>query len=131
MGSSVTKFMKNVCACWIGRHGEECIGVDVYSKPFRRPGKCWILEGKPCWYFRDCVLGPEDYKYPHKCFVEDPAFEKRVRSQYAVIDPDVTGADARRCECGAALKPRQRYCDKCAQKRRQASYRNSRQNRHR
>ncbi|MHC4417864.1 MAG: hypothetical protein ACYSU6_04675 [Planctomycetota bacterium] len=127
MGSSLTKFVKAECACWTGWPEEECLGVDVFSDPFREPGKCWVLKRKACWYFKDCVLGPEDYKYPHLCFVKDPAFEKRVRSEYRKIDTTVVEADARRCpDCGAALIPRQRFCGKCRNKRRQQSYRNSR-----
>lgn len=128
MGSALTKFVRAECACWIGRQGEECLGVGVRGEQFRKPGKCLVLQKKPCRYFRDCVLGPEDYKYPHKCFVDDPAFEKRVRAQYTKIDFSVTEADARRCECGSALAPRQRYCQKCVEKRRRSTYRKSRQN---
>ena len=130
MGSALAKFVRSECANWTSWQIEECLGIGVRGEQFRNPGKCLVVQKKPCKYFRDCVLGPEDYKYPHKCFVEDPAFEKRVCTQYAKIDFAVTEADARRCQCGAALIPRQRYCDKCAQKRRQASYRKSRQNRH-
>lgn len=124
MGNALTRFIKHECACWTDDPEEECLGVDAFSVPFREPGKCWVIEGKPCWYFKDCVLGPEDYKYPHLCFVKDPAFEKRVRKQYRRIDHSVVEADVRRCpDCEAALRPRQRYCDQCTKKRRQKTRR--------
>jgi len=129
MGSSLTKFVKTECACWTGEPQKQCLGVDVFGRPFREPGKCRVLERKTCGYFKDCVLGPEDYKYPHLCFVKDPAFEKRVRSEYRKIDNTVIQADARRCsDCGAALKPRQRCCANCKKRRREKSYRKAREN---
>ncbi len=117
-GGSLSKFVKQMCDCWTGRPSEECLGLDVYGKSFRNPGKCRIMEGKSCKYFKEAVLHQEDYKFPRLCFVEDPAFEQRVRKQYKKIDHTVVEAEARRCPgCGAALKPRQRYCTKCAKRR--------------
>lgn len=118
MSNSLKRFIKQECACWTGEPEEECLGVDVFGNPFRKPGKCWVMESKPCKHFKDCVLGPEDYKYPLLCFLKDSAFEKRVRKQYKKIDHTVVEADARRCECGALLRARQRYCDNCTKKRR-------------
>ena len=119
MSNSLKRFTKQECVCWTDKPGEECLGIDVFSNPFRKPGKCWVMEGKPCKYLKNCVLGPEDNKYPHLCFVKDPAFEKRVRKQYRKVDHTVVEADARRCpDCEAMLRPRQRYCDKCTKKRR-------------
>lgn len=119
MGTALTRFVKDQCANWTGDPQEECLGASVFGEPFRQPGKCWVMEGKPCKYFKDKVLGPEDYKYPHPCFVKDPAFEARVRKQYRKIDHTVVEAEARRCpDCGAPLSPRERYCEKCTRKRR-------------
>lgn len=124
MGNALTKFTKQQCANWTAEPEEECLGVSPFGEPFREPGKCWVIEGKPCKYFKDCVLGPEDNKHPHLCFVKDPAFEKRVRKQYRRMDHTVVEADSRRCpDCGAALRPRQKFCDTCAQKRRRKTQR--------
>ena len=122
MGSALTRFVKSECSNF-----NSPVCVDAYSNIVFYKGTCLVLDGKPCRYFKDCVLGPEDYKYPHLCFVEDPAFEKRVRTQYCKIDHTVVEADARRCECGAMLRPRQRYCYKCDKKRRRHAYRKARQ----
>lgn len=119
MGSALTRFAKHQCANWTGEPEEECLGVDAFNEPFREPGRCWVIGGKPCKYFKGKVLGPEDYKYPHLCFVNDPAFEKRVRQLYKKIDHTVVEAATRRCpDCGAVLRLRQRYCEGCTRKRR-------------
>lgn len=89
MANSLTRFVKHECACWTGELEGECLGIDVFGVAFREPGTCWVVEGKPCRYFKECVLGPEDYKHPHLCFVKDPAFEGRVRRQYKRIDHTV------------------------------------------
>lgn len=125
MRNSLARFIREVCACWAGNPDEECLGVDVYGKPFRKPGYCRVMQSKPCLYFRKCALGPEDAKYPHSCFVQDPAFEKRVRKQYKKIDHTVAEPDeVRRCpDCGAGLRPRQKYCDQCRIKRRRKTSR--------
>jgi len=119
--NSLSRFIKENCANWVH---DECLGVDVFCVPFRNPGKCFVMVGRPCGYFRKCVLGSEDTKYPHPCFVKEPAYEIRVRKQYKAIDHTVVEADTRRCpECDAALQPRQRYCLKCATKRQRKAQR--------
>ena len=126
MGTALTKFVKQQCANWTGEPEEECLGVAAFCTALGEPGKCRIMENKPCGYFKDSVLGPEDNKYPHLCFVQDPAFETRVRKQYKRIDHTVVEADIRRCpDCEAALRPRQKFCDKCAEKRRRQTKRQS------
>ena len=124
MGTALTRFVKDQCANLTGEPEEECLGVTAFGKAFREPGKCSVLEGKPCRYFKDSVLGPEDNKYPHLCFVQDPDFEMRVRKQYRQIDHTVIEANIRRCpDCEAALQPRQRYCEKCSSRRRRKTQR--------
>ncbi len=124
MGTALTRFVKEQCANWTAVLEEECLGANPFGKLFREPGKCQVIEGKPCKFFKDSVLGPEDEKYPHLCFVKDPAFEMRVRKQYKRIDHTVVEADIRRCpDCGAALRSRQKFCDKCAEKRRRQTMR--------
>jgi len=126
MGTALTRFVKAQCANWTGEPAEECLGVTAFGKAFRKPGKCLVIEGNPCKYFKDCVLGPEDNKYPHLCFAHDPAFEARVRKQYRQIDHTVIEASIRRCpDCDAALRPRQKFCDECAEKRRRQTRRQS------
>ena len=78
MRNSVTKFVKENCANWTGKASEQCLGVDVSCRAFREPGRCFIIEGKACPYFRRCVLGSQDYRFPHNTFVQNPALEKRV-----------------------------------------------------
>lgn len=124
MGNALTKFVKQQCANWIGEPAEECLGVAAFGKPFRKPGKCRIMEGKPCTYFKDCVLGLEDNKYPHLCFVQDVSFEARVRKQYKRIEHTIVEADIRRCpDCQAALQLKQKFCEKCSVKRRRKTQR--------
>lgn len=124
MGTALMRFVKKQCANWTGEPEEECLGVTALGEAFREPGKCRVMEGKPCKYFKESVLGPEDNKYPHLCFVQDPAFEARVRKQYKGIDHTVVEADVRRCpDCQAALQPRQRYCEKCSSRRRRKTQR--------
>ena len=126
MGNALTKFTKLHCANWTEKLDEECLGVSAFGEQFREPGKCRIIEGKPCKYFKNCVLGPEDNKYPHSCFVKDPAFETRLRKQYKDIDHTVVEADVRRCpDCQAALRARQKFCDRCVEKRRRQTKRQS------
>jgi hypothetical protein len=124
MGTALTRFVKDQCANWNDEPEEECLGVDVFGVPFRQPGRCWVTAGESCKYFKDKVLGPEDCKYPHPCFVKDPAFEARVRRQYSKIDHTVVEAEVRRCpDCGAPLGPKRRYCEKCSKKRRHKTMR--------
>ena len=125
MRNALTKFVRGNCAHFSGVESEECLGYDIFGKPFRKPGKCRVMEGKPCEYFKDYVLGKEGTKYPHLCFVRDPAYEASVRKLYKRIDHSVIEVDdTRRCpDCQAALKPRQRYCEKCSTKRRKKTQR--------
>ncbi len=119
MGKSLSKFIREHCANWANKT-EACIGLDAFGKTFREPGQCWVIEGRPCEYFKNSVLGSEDNKHPHVQFVKDPAFEKRVWKQYQKIDATVNKEDARRCpDCGVALRRRQKDCKKCKKKRRQ------------
>ncbi len=92
-------------------------------------GKCAVLDlHRRCGYFERAVLptsadiGQRDHIYR--------LYEQTVG---AVIDTTKgrhkTG-DVRPCpDCGTALRPRQRYCDNCAKKRRRAASR-QRQRRH-
>lgn len=114
---SLDKFAKEACANWTEIPQEECV---LFC------GKCRILQGKLCEYFKKSVLGPEDYKYPHRLFIADPNFEKRVRKQYKKIDHTVVESEQikRYCpDCGSLLTPRRRYCTACQKKRKLATNR--------
>ena len=77
-------------------------------------GKCLVLEGKRCAYFERAVL---------------PTGDSNIRQKYE----DLTGAyieglAVNLCsDCGKSIPPRRRYCDRCTQKRRRATYRQYKQ----
>ncbi len=80
---------------------------------------CLVEQGKRCGYFEKAVLP-----------IAGEIGQQKIYAAYESL----TGADplarpqARLCpDCGAELKPRQRYCDNCKKKRRRQSYRKSRQ----
>ncbi len=81
-------------------------------------GGCLAEAGQRCGYFEKAVLP-----------IAGEIGQQKIYAAYESL----TGADplarpqARLCpDCGAELKPRQRYCDDCKRKRRRQSYRNSR-----
>jgi len=81
-------------------------------------GACLVEAGQRCGYFEKAVLP-----------IAGEIGQQKIYAAYESL----TGADplarpqARLCpDCGAELKPRQRYCDDCKRKRRRQSYRNSR-----
>jgi len=86
--------------------------------------KCLVQEGQRCEYFERAVLptaadiGLKDVVYS--------AYERQV----GIAGNGLLKRDQiRRCQCGAELKRRQRYCDDCTAKRRRQTYRRSRQRR--
>jgi len=86
---------------------------------------CLVEQGKRCRYFERAVL-PSAEGIGLKELVCG-LYQKQVGM---TGDITLTGRQIRRCpSCGAELKPRQRYCDSCRQRRRRASYRRSRQKR--
>ena len=117
--NSLSKFAKENCANF---HGEnKCYGLNVRDHHlFREPGDCWIVYGSQCSYFKKAVLGKRNTPYPHKCFVDDPDYEKRVWDQYAAIDLSAQTEEKRRTcpDCGAPLITRQKYCSACSERRR-------------
>lgn len=98
----IERFIKDECANY-DKHYRACLGDNT----------CEALDGQRCGYFEKAVLGPPDYKY------RLPGYEyQKLFAQYAQL----TGSKKqqvkqRRCECGAPLKFRHRFCDDCAQKR--------------
>ncbi len=110
MKAQLAKFVKQECANFINL---ECLGVSVFGKKFREQGTCSILEGKPCLYFKICVL---------------PLTEARgygdVISQYEKIDKDSKSLNfkVRKCECGQGIPKGKQACEKCRKKRRRKSH---------
>jgi hypothetical protein len=116
----LVRFVKDACANWDRQHGH-CIGTNISQETqFNTCGECWVIEGRPCKYFERCVLGPVDYKYRLPGWDYEKLFEL-----YAQINPAhlVKQVRVRRCECGAALKPRHRCCEDCKRKHRLLTYR--------
>lgn len=111
MKTGLTTFITNQCANWVGY----CLLND---------GDCKVMNGKRCKYFEKSVLGPPEYKYRTAGYNYERLFPR-----YAKINKNLTGTEVkvRRCGCGAILKRRERYCEKCRIKRRKESYRKSRE----
>jgi hypothetical protein len=85
---------------------------------------CLVEQKKRCRYFEQSVL-PTAADIGLKELVYS-LYEKQVG--IAGIG-QLDSGEIRKCpDCGAELKPRQRYCDDCARKRRVAAYRKSRLN---
>ena len=97
--TTLTRFIKDECANY-DKHYQTCVFAD----------SCKVLNGKRCGYFERRVLGAPDYKY------KLPGYDySKLFAQYA----EQTGmkkvkVKVRRCECGIPLRPRQRYCLRCA-----------------
>lgn len=92
---------------------DECSNFDKHYQVCVSDTPCKALNGQRCGFFEKAVLGPPDYKFR----LPDYDYQK-LFAQYA----ELTGTEGqevqiRRCECGAPLSPRQRYCDKCSKHR--------------
>jgi len=87
---------------------------------------CLVEQGKRCEYFVEAVL-PTSADLGLKELVYS-LYQKHVG--IAEDELLINTANIRLCpDCGAELKPRQRYCDGCKRRRRRKSYRNSRSKR--
>ena len=106
MKARLTKFVKQECANFINL---ECLGVSVFGKKFREQGACFILEDKPCLYFKMCVLP----------LVEEKGYGD-VIDQYEEIDKDSKSSKlkVRKCECGQDIAKSKQMCEKCRKIRR-------------
>lgn len=82
---------------------------------------CQVEQGQRCGYFERAVLPT----------AEDIGLKGLVYSLYQEhvgIDGGLEREPIRCCpDCGAELKPRQRYCDDCSKRRRLESYRKKRE----
>ncbi len=77
-------------------------------------GACLVELGECCSYFERAVL---------------PTGSSDIRRKYeALTGVYIEGEAVNLCgDCGRTIPPRRRYCDRCVQKRRRATYRQSRQ----
>jgi len=73
---------------------------------------CLLSEDKECQYFNEFVLP----------IAIMPDATKDERNMYSVY----MGGNARACECGTPLAPRERCCPKCRKRRRKETRRKSR-----
>ncbi|MBN2127951.1 MAG: hypothetical protein JW741_00565 [Sedimentisphaerales bacterium] len=84
---------------------------------------CTVEQGQRCGFFERAVLPT----------AADIGLSVQIHAQYArqvgLSDAGELGREpSRSCpDCGAELKPRQRYCDTCSARRRRDSYRRARQ----
>lgn len=77
---------------------------------------CRVEKGERCSYFERAVL-PTAFDIGCGESVLDQ-YQSRTKSVMRVPHKEV-----RRCSCGAILKPRQRFCDRCKRKRRSKAVR--------
>lgn len=75
--------------------------------------KCKVEQGNRCSYFERAVL---------------PTGSSDVREKYeSITGVYIEGIAVNLCgDCGYRIPPRRRYCDKCVEKRRKATYRQRR-----
>jgi len=128
-------FAMRDCANYIAKDGS-CLGILVEcltepDKPTRaKPLPRCLLAGKlrPCRYFEKVVLPLADQPSPKN----EPDLQRQrleARQKYlAARKLEVPEKlSLRTCpECGGPLAKRRRYCEKCTQKRRLATYRQRR-----
>ena len=76
---------------------------------------CLVEQNKRCEYFEVAVL-------PTAKDIGLQALVSKLYSDHVGLD-GVQVCQDRRCDCGAGLKPRQRYCTECREKRRKATKR--------
>ncbi len=91
-----------------------CLGLDAFGERFMNQAQCLILAKKRCDFFKKCVLPLAKLM---GCY-------DRIFKEYIKFDKTVDQSEeARFCECGEELKPRERFCERCRKKRRQKTNR--------
>ncbi len=96
-----------------------CLGLDVFGKRFMDQDRCLVLRKKRCDYFKKCVLPLAKLM---GCY-------DRIFKEYIKFDKTVDQSEeARFCECGEELKPRERFCERCRKKRRRETKREYQKN---
>jgi len=103
-GNALTRFAREHCANWDPGQGE-CV-----STPYEGP--CLLAQGKQCEYFEKAAFPICDPSYRYA--TEIGKYDK-LSALYLDISPNMAQrkTTARFCECGAPLKKRRQYCDKC------------------
>ena len=93
----------------------ECANYDHHYGGCLFDDNCAVLQGRPCDYFEAAVLGKPSYPYRNSNYDW-----QRVFDQYGLINPRFAAraVQNRRCQCGAILEPRRRYCPRCARQKR-------------
>ena len=100
-----------------------CANLDRHSGGCLSGNVCSIREGQRCLHFESVVLPT----------AADLGLKESVCAQYrkhvGLDNGELDSGTVRRCpDCGGELRPRRRYCDGCAERRRRASYRKRRKN---
>ncbi len=109
---TLTSFIRAECANLVSDN--QCLGIDVFGKRFMNQDKCLILRKKRCDYFKKCVLPLAKL---NGCY-------DRVLKEYLKFDKSIDQSEeARFCDCGTELKPRERFCERCRKKGRQITNR--------
>ena len=104
---TLTKFVKN-----------ECANYDKYQRCIYGES-CKVLSGKQCGYFEKAVLGPPNYRFRLPCYDYGKLFAQYAEQTKA----EPQAVKQRLCECGKSLRPRQRLCEDCKEKKRKDAYR--------
>lgn len=109
----LTAFAKRHCTYW-DKTAKECLMC----------GTCMLQLSQPCRHFEESVfpLCNPSYKY---VYTREVNKYPQLLAQYRKINPNILVEDTevRRCGCGAALKRRQRLCEKCRERKRRKTKR--------
>jgi hypothetical protein len=91
-----------------------CANYDHYYGGCLFAEACKVQKGERCGYFERSVL---------------PTGNSAIRQEYEKLTGYyIEGRVTNLCgDCGKSIEPRRRYCDKCTQKRRRATYRQYKQ----
>jgi len=100
-------------------HNPGCANYDHDHSGCLMADKCKVEEGKRCGYFEKAVL-------PNAASEGYAAEMNDLYARQTGATPKPKSNSARLCpDCSGVLPPRHRVCPKCAEKRRQKAYRDS------
>ncbi len=104
----------------------ECFSTDTTLEQQPERDRCLLAEDRRCPFFEQIILPIADQPGPKKT----PGLQQRrlgAREAYWARHGVVKETKTRQCpDCDGPLGKRQRYCSKCADKRRRATYRKGR-----